>query len=181
LPFPQNDVFSQGSRAVDVDQVFVSDVASGKPTNVMLTCAHRDAIFEEIEFAFELACDLPIILQDAPESAVDREDAHHLITQLQVAVGLLDQIGWQRSGDRDRYVIRVDEGVNWFASRIESHALAALDYNRRGLRARGDEVRASVRRLIDADLEKLQVARVLRTAFMIARSGPRLTRRLNAP
>ena len=163
---------SSRNRDAGVDQVFVADVVSTQPTNVVLTRAHRDAIFDEIAFAFELACDLPIILDHAPESVVDREDAHHLVTQLRVAVRLLDQIGWQRSGDRDRYVVEVDESVNWFAARIESSALAALDYNRRGLLARRDEVRATVRRLIDADLEKLQAARVLRTAFMIAETQP---------
>jgi hypothetical protein len=155
--------------------VFVADVAS-----VILARAHLDAIFEEIEFAFELACDMPIILEHAPESVVDREDARDLIAQLQVAVGLLSQIGWQRSGDRDRYLIEVDEGVNWFAARIESRALAALDYNRLGLRSNRDEVSASVRQLIDVDLEKLQAARVLRTAFMIARSAPGVSQPLEA-
>jgi hypothetical protein len=30
-----------------------ADMAATKPTSVVLTRAHRDAIFEEIEFAFE--------------------------------------------------------------------------------------------------------------------------------
>jgi hypothetical protein len=151
----------------------MADMAATKPMSVVLTRAHRDAIFAEIEFAFECACDLPFMLEHAPVSTVDSEDARDLITQLQVAVGLLDQIGWQRSGDSDRYVIEVDEAVNWFAARIESFALAALDYNRQGLLARGDRFSATVRRLIDADLEKLQAARILRSAFKNGR-GPAL-------
>jgi hypothetical protein len=155
-------------------------MASTKPTSVVLTRAHRDAIFDEIQFAFELAGDLPIILEHFPGSLVDREDAHRLVTHLQVAVRLLDQIGWRQSGDRDRYVIQVDEDVTCFAAWIESRALASLDFNRRGLLAGRDEVGRSVRHVIDADLEKLQAARVLRTAFMIGRSAPRMTRPVNA-
>jgi hypothetical protein len=156
-------------------------MAATKPTSVVLTRAHRDAIFEEIEFAFESACDLPFMLEHAHGSTVDSEDARDLVTHLQVAVGLLDQIGWRRSGDRDRYVIEVDEAVNRFAARIESFALAALDYNHHGLRAGGDEVSATVRRLIDADLEKLQAARILRTGFVIGSdAGWQVTRPLNA-
>jgi hypothetical protein len=139
-------------------------MAATKPTSVVLTRAYRDAIFEEIEFAFESACDLPFMLEHAPGSTVDSEDARDLISRLQGAVGLLDQIGWQRSGDRDRYVIEVDDAVNWFAARIESFAVAALEYNRQGLLAGDDGVSATVRRLIDADLDKLHAARMLRAA-----------------
>jgi hypothetical protein len=149
----------------------MADMAATKPTSVVLTRAHRDAIYDEIEFAFESACDLPFMLEHAPASTVDSEHARDLVTQLQVAVGLLDQIGWQRSGDRDRYVIEVDEAIDWFAMRIERVALAALDYNRHALPDSGDGRRATVLRLIDADLEKLQAARILRTAFKITR-GP---------
>jgi hypothetical protein len=31
----------------------MADMAATKPTSVVLSRAHRDAIFEEIEFAFE--------------------------------------------------------------------------------------------------------------------------------
>jgi hypothetical protein len=140
-------------------------VAGTKPTSVILTRAHRDAIFEEIEFAFESACDLPFMLEHAPESPVDSDDARDVVTRLRVAVGLLDQIGWQRSGDRDGYLLEVDEAVDWFAAGIERFALAALEDNRRRLLAGEDEVGATARRLIDADLERLMAARVVRTAF----------------
>lgn len=140
-------------------------MAATKPTSVILTRAHRDAIFEEIEFAFESACDLPFMLEHAPESTVDSDDARDLIRRLQVAVGILDQLGWQRSGDHDGYALEVDEAVDWFAERIECFALAALEYNSRGLLPGENQFSAAARRLIDADLEKLKAARIVRTAF----------------
>src|SRR5438477_13029636 len=101
--------------------------------SVVLTSAHRDAIFEEIVFTFESAGDLPFMLEHGAESARDREDARDLVSRLRVAAGLLDQLGWQPSGDRDGYVLEVDGAVDGFAARIESFALAGLEYNRRGL------------------------------------------------
>ena len=123
---------------------------------------------EEIVFAFESAGDLPFMLEHGSESARDREDARELVTRLHVVVRLLDQLGWQRTGDREGYLLEVDEAVDWFAARIESFALAGLEYNRGGLSA-GDRVRARTQRLIDADLEKLRAARVVRAAFKVAR------------
>jgi hypothetical protein len=137
--------------------------------SVALTPAHRDAIFEEIVFAFDCAGDLPFMLDHGAESPRDRDDARDLVSRLHVAVGLLDQLGWQRKGDRERYVLEVDEAVDWFAARIESFALAGLEYNRPGLFAGDDRVRARTQRLIDADLEKLRAARVVRAAFRVAR------------
>jgi hypothetical protein len=138
-------------------------MAPKRRTSILLTRTQRDAIFEEIKLAFDSACELPFMLDHAAESTVDSDDARDLITQLQVAVGLLDQIGWQRSGDRDSYLLEVDEDVDWFAARIETFALATLEYNRGGLLAADDEVSANARRLIDADLDTLIAARVLRT------------------
>jgi hypothetical protein len=162
--------------------VFVVAMTSSKPTSVVLTRAHRDAIFEEIEFAFESARDLPFMLEHAVENTVDSDEARDLIRQLQVAVGILDQIGWQPSGDRDAYPLEVDEAVDGFAARIESFALAALEYNRGGLLAGDEALGATARRLIDADLEKLEAARVLRTGFRIARAfGPPAPHPLDTP
>jgi hypothetical protein len=137
--------------------------------SVVLTPAQRDAIFEEIVFAFDSAGDLPFMLEHAAEGERDREDARDLASRLHVAVALLDQIGWQARGDREGYVLKVDEAVDAFAARIESFALAGLEYNRKGLFAGEDHVRESTQRLIDADLEKLRAARVLRAGFKVAR------------
>jgi hypothetical protein len=137
--------------------------------NVVLTRAQRDAILEEIEFAFESAGDLPFLLEHGTESPRDRDDARELISRLHVAVRILDQLGWERSGDRDGYVLELDEDVDWFAKRIESFARAGLEYNRPGLLARDERARATTRRLLDADLAKLRAARVVRTAFRLAR------------
>ncbi|MBV8220830.1 MAG: hypothetical protein JO325_20390 [Solirubrobacterales bacterium] len=141
-----------------------------QPTSVVLTAANRDAILEEIEFAFECAGDLPFLLEHGAERACDRDDARDLIARLLAAVRLLDQLGWQRSGDRDDYVVEVDEAIDWFAARIERYALAGLEYNRQGLLTGDDRNRATTRRLVDSDLEKLEAARRVRTAFTIARS-----------
>ncbi|HTX32837.1 MAG TPA: hypothetical protein VMD09_15745 [Solirubrobacteraceae bacterium] len=138
-------------------------MATTQPTSVVLTRAHRDALFQEIEFAFEAAGGLPFMLEHAPGGPADSEGARDLIAQLQVAVRLLDQIGWQRTGDRDEYLIEVDEAVNAFALRIESFARAALEYNGERSRATADAPSEAVRRLIDTDLEKLQAARLLRS------------------
>lgn len=148
-------------------------MAATDPTSVVLTPAHRDAIFEEIEFAFECAGDLPFMLEHAGENKLDRDDARDLISRLHVAVRLLDQLGWQRTGSRDGYVLEVDDTVDWFAGRIESFARAGLEYNGRGFSAGDDRVSASTRELIDADLEKLSAARTVRTAFRVAATSRR--------
>lgn len=136
--------------------------------HVILTPAQRDAIFEEIEFAFESAADLPFMLEHAMDSTRDREDTQDLIARLHVGVRLLDQLGWARKGTRDSYLLEVDEAADWFAARIESFARAGLEYNRPGLFAADERARATTRRLIDADLEKLRAARVVRTAAKVA-------------
>lgn len=151
--------------------VFVAERALTNPVSVILTPAHRDAILEEIEFAFESAGDLPFMLEHGGENKCDRDDARELIARLRVAVELLDQLGWQRTGNRDGYVLEVDEGVDWFASRIESFALAGLEFNRQGCSAGADGVRTTTRRLIDADLEKLSAARLVRAAVKVARDA----------
>ncbi len=137
---------------------------------VILTRAQRDAIFEEIEFAFESARDLPFMLEYGADSICDRRDARELIWRLQVAGRLLDQLGWQERGNRDGYVLEVDADVDRFAARIESYALIALEDNRRGLCDSNDEVRATARRLIDVDLDALEAALVVRAAFKVARA-----------
>jgi len=140
-----------------------------EPTSVVLTGAYRDAIFEEIEFVFESARNLPFMLAHGAASVSDRDEARDLIWRLQVAARLLDQLGWQQSGNRDRYVLELDEDLDRFAARIESYALLALEDNRRGLLDGNDEVRATARRLIDTDLDAFAAARVVRGAFTIGR------------
>lgn len=147
----------------------MAERAPTNPISVVLTPAHRDAIFEEIEFAFDHAGDLPLMLEHAADSECDRDDARELILRLHVAARLLDQLDWQRTGGRDGYLLEVDEAVDWFASRIESFALAGLEYNRGGLSAGDGHVRATTRQLIDADLEKLGAARAVRSAFKVGR------------
>jgi hypothetical protein len=149
--------------------MFVAAVTARDRISVVLTRAQRDAILEEIEFAFESAGDLPFLLEHGAERQRDREDARDLISRLSVATRILDQLGWERSGNRDRYLLEVDEDVDWFAKRIESFAQAGLDYNRPKLFAGDERVRATSRRLLDADLAKLGAARVIRTAFKLAR------------
>lgn len=136
-------------------------MAATEPTSVILTTVQRDAIFKEIEFAFDCAGDLPFLLEHGAENGCDRDDARDLVTRLQVAIQLLDQLGWQPSGDRDSYVVDVDETVDWFATRMASYALAGLEHNRGGPVAGDDRTQAATRELIDADLEKLGAARVL--------------------
>jgi hypothetical protein len=149
--------------------MFVATMTATDPMSVVLTPAHRAAILEEIEFAFESAGDLTFMLERAPGSQRDQDDARDLISRLHIAVRLLDQLGWERSGDRDGYLLEVDEGVDWFAERIESFARAGLEYNRPGLLAGDERTRATTRRLLDADLAKLRAARVLRTAYKLRR------------
>lgn len=146
------------ANAVDRDRI-----------SVVLTPAHRDAIHEEIEFAFESAGDLLFMLEHGDESERDRDDARDLVARLHVAVGMLDQLGWERRGEGDGYVLEVDEAVDSFAARIESFAIASLKYNRPRLFASDDSVRETTQRLIDADLEKLRAARKIRTAFRVTR------------
>lgn len=137
--------------------------------HVILTPAQRDAIFEEIQFAFESAGDLLFMLEHADEGARDREIARDVISRLHVGVRLLDQLGWTPRGMRDAYLLEVDEAADWFAARIESFARAGLEHNRPGLFAGDDRTRAIARGLIDSDLEKLRAARAVRSAFKVAR------------
>lgn len=143
---------------------------------MQLTRAQRDAVFEEIAFAFECAASLPLMLEHGSHSLADRVDARELIWQLRVALRLLEQLGWQDKGNRDGYVLEVDEEVDQFAAGIERYALVALRDNSEGLVAHSDEVSAKVRRLIDADLDALGAARAVRDAFEFARAGVRLER-----
>jgi hypothetical protein len=142
-------------------------MANREPTSIILTRAHRDAIFEEIGFAFDAARDLPLMLEHGAYNIYDRREARDVIWRLEVAARLLDQLGWERDGNREGYVLEVDEDVDRFVARIESYALAALADNRRGLLEGNEEIRARVRRLIDTDLDALEAARVVRTAFRI--------------
>jgi hypothetical protein len=144
-------------------------MASIDRPSVILTRAQRDAIFEEIEFAFESAGDLPFMLEHGRHSLCDRRDAREIIWRLRVAGRLLDQLGWQERGNRDGYVLELDADIDRFAARIESYALTALEDNRRGLLDSNDEVRATARRLIDVDLDALEAALVVRAAFRVAR------------
>jgi hypothetical protein len=137
--------------------------------SVVLTATQRDAILEEIEFVFELAGDLPFMLEHANESERERDDARELVSRLHVSVSLLDQLGWEPRGERDSYVVEVDDAVESFADRMERFARAGLEHNRPRLVSSDERVRATTRRLIDADLEKLRAARVLRTAFRVTR------------
>jgi hypothetical protein len=122
-------------------------------------------IFEQIEFAFESARDLPLMLEHGADSVWDRVYTRDVIWQLGVAVRMLDQLGWQRAGNREGYVLDVDADVDRFVAEIERDALAALEDSRQGLLDGNDEVRASARRLIDDDLDALDAARTVRTVF----------------
>jgi hypothetical protein len=137
--------------------------------SILLTRAHRDAILQEIEFVFESAGGLTFMLERGAENRRDRDDARALVSQLQVAVDLLDQLGWDQDADREGYPLEVDEAVDRFAERIETAALAGLKYNRPRLFASDEQVRETTRRLIDSDLEKLRAGRRVRTAFRVAR------------
>ncbi len=124
-------------------------------------------VFEQIEFAFESAHDLPSMLAHGAESRWDRSYATELIWQLGVAARMLDQLGWERRGTRKRYVLDVDVDVDRFVAQIQRYALAALEDGRRGLLETDDETRAIARQLIDVDLDALEAARVVRTAFSL--------------
>jgi hypothetical protein len=147
----------------------VADTSTRDRISVVLTLAHRDAILEEVEFAFEAAGDLLFMLERGAESERDRNDARDVVARLDVALGILDQLGWEPEGEREAYVLEVDEGVERFAARIERFALTGLEYNRPRLFAADDRVRETTERLIDTDLEKLRAARKIRTAFKLAR------------
>jgi hypothetical protein len=131
----------------------------------VLTRAQRDVVFEQIEFAFESAHDLPFMLEHGSESGWDRSYATDLIWQLGVAARILEQLGWERRGTRERYLLDVDADVDRFVAQIQHYALAALEDSRRGLLETDDETRAIARRLIDVDLDALETARVVRTVF----------------
>jgi hypothetical protein len=137
--------------------------------SVILTPAQRAALFDAIDFAFESACDLPFMLQHAGDSVCDRNDARDLVRRLQVAVRLLDQLGWAQAGNRDGYLVEVGADVDEFAAQIERDALLALKDSRRGLLEGGEDVRADARRMIDSDLDALEAARVVRGAFKVGR------------
>jgi hypothetical protein len=140
-------------------------MATPEPTHVVITRAQRDAIFEEIDFAFECACELPLLLEYGPKSIGDRGYTRDLIWLLQVSLRLLDQLGWQRSGNRPGYVVEVDADVDRFAARLERYALVALEDNRRALLDGDVELRETARQLIDNDLDALEAARIVRAAY----------------
>lgn len=125
-------------------------------------------VFDQIEFAFESAHDLPLMLAHGAESRWDRAYSRDLIWQLGVAARMLDQLGWERRGSRARYVLDVDADVDRFVAQIQCYALAALEDSRRGLLEDDHEVRAIARQLIDVDLDALEAARVVRTVFKLA-------------
>jgi hypothetical protein len=140
-------------------------IVTTEPKTAVLTLAQRDAIFQEIDFAFESARDLPFLLQYGAESLGDRIDARDLIWHLQVALRLLDQLGWGERGNRAGYVLEVDADTDRFAARMERYALIALEANRRGLLDDDEDQRASAQEMIDGDLDTLEAARVVRVAF----------------
>jgi hypothetical protein len=145
-------------------------MADQQPTRVILSRAHRDAIIDEVAFAFESASDLSFMLEHGAENSCDRDDARDLIWRLLAAVRLLDQLGWHMSGNQDNYVLEVDADIDRFAARLESEALGALKDNHPGLFANDDAVRAAARRLIDVDLDALSAAQAVRGGFKIARA-----------
>jgi hypothetical protein len=140
-------------------------IVTTEPTTVVLTLAQRNAIFQEIDFAFESARDLPFLLEYGAENIGDRMDARDLIWALQIAVRLLDQLGWRETGNRPGYVLDVDADTDRFAARMERYALVALEANRRGLLEDDEEQQASARQMIDGDLDTLEAARVIREAY----------------
>jgi hypothetical protein len=140
-------------------------MAIREPTDVVLSLAQRDAIFADIDFTFESARDLPLMLEHGVERVGDRIDVRELIWRLQVAVRLLDQLGWQRSGNRAGYVLEVDADISRFAAGLERHALGALEDDRHGLFAEDKELRAMARELLDSDLDALQAARLVQATY----------------
>jgi hypothetical protein len=155
-----------GHRTDDARLVFVrSAMAIREPTDVVLSLAQRDAIFADIDFTFESARDLPLMLEHGVERVGDRIDVRELIWRLQVAVRLLDQLGWQRSGNRAGYVLEVDADISRFAAGLERHALGALEDDRHGLFAEDKELRAMARELLDSDLDALQAARLVQATY----------------
>jgi hypothetical protein len=140
-------------------------MTTADPTHVVLTLAQRDAMFEEVAFTFEAARDLPFLLEHGAESVGERSDARDLIWQLQVALRVLDQLGWQQSGNRPGYVLEIDADIDRFAARIERYALVALEANRQGLLEGDEEQRATARELIDNDLDALEAVRLVRSAY----------------
>jgi hypothetical protein len=137
-------------------------------TSVVLTRAHRDALLEEIQFAFACAGELPFMLEHAAHNAGDRVEARELVWRLRVGVRLLDQLGWQRKGEQDRYVVEVDEDIDRFAAGIAMFALASLEDSRRGLLDGDADAQTDARHVIDLDLDVLDAVRVVRTAFQLA-------------
>jgi hypothetical protein len=140
-------------------------IVTTEPSTVVLTLAQRNAIFQEIDFAFESARDLPFLLEYGAESIGDRLDARDLIWALQIALRVLDQLGWQERGNRTGYVLEVDADTDRFAARMERYALVALEANRRGLLEDDEEQQDSARQMIDGDLDTLEAARVIREAY----------------
>jgi hypothetical protein len=146
-------------------------VGAHRPATAVLTRTQRDVVFEQIEFAFESAHDLSFMLEHSAESRWDRTYALELIWQLGVAARMLEQLGWERRGTRERYLLEVDADVDRFVAQIQRYALAALEDSRRGLLETDDETQAIARRLIDVDLDALEAARTVRSVFRFGPAG----------
>jgi hypothetical protein len=93
---------------------------------VTLTREHRDAIYEEIESVVHLGDDLPIYLADGEFDPSDRDWLKAFSWKTGVCVRLLDQLGWQRQGDRDSYELEVDQNCARFMEDLDSRARGAL-------------------------------------------------------
>jgi hypothetical protein len=135
-----------------------------QPT-VTLTREHRDAIRDDIELIFSGAGDLRFYLRRAKDPA-EADNARELLWRLEVCTRLLDQLGWQRHADQDTYRLDVDADVarfmEWFGERAREDLLAErADWPH----LTDEDQRESARRIIDADLDAVDAARLVREAF----------------
>ena len=111
----------------------------------------------------------------------DRQWLRTIAWRLTVCARLLDQLGWQEHGDRDGYELAVDEDIERFMAHLGQSARQALEGGRKGLLAprqayagyemtdeEWEQHRAAVRELVDIDLDAIDAARIVQTAFQQA-------------
>jgi hypothetical protein len=145
---------------------------------VTLTREHRDAIHDQIQSVVGSAGDIHFYFERADADANDREWLRTIAWRLTVCVRLLDQLGWQEHGNGDSYQLTVDADIARFMADLEHTSRGALDDNRRDLLAprqayacyemtdeEWEQHRVDMRRLVDIDLDSIDAARRVQSAF----------------
>jgi hypothetical protein len=116
---------------------------SQQPT-VALTRAQRDAVHD----AVELICGRDELSHFDPDR---REDITSLIGHLSAVPRLLEQIGWERGGDRETYELDIDDDI----------ANLMQEVGRTGIAVLTDAYRSGDMRAVDVDVAKVAAAGIV--------------------